>query len=112
MVARSTVNKKRNYSFPEKNSPWRPKSPESGFCQKGDLRWDRAHRVKKHHDSISVLAVQTTPNPMGESVDVGHGCEGAVEQRSVGSCRVLRVEKNGEVPDAGQMGLASGGLEF
>ncbi|GBN68711.1 hypothetical protein AVEN_170979-1 [Araneus ventricosus] len=29
-----------------KNSTRRPKPPESGFCRTGDLRRDRAHRVK------------------------------------------------------------------
>ncbi|GBO16493.1 hypothetical protein AVEN_182184-1 [Araneus ventricosus] len=45
MVARSIINKERNYIFPKKNSLRRPKPPESGFCGTGGLRRNRAHRV-------------------------------------------------------------------
>ncbi|GBM42614.1 hypothetical protein AVEN_148943-1 [Araneus ventricosus] len=37
---------KKGTTFFLKNSPRRQKPPESGFCRKGDLRRDRAHRVK------------------------------------------------------------------
>ncbi|GBN07540.1 hypothetical protein AVEN_102459-1, partial [Araneus ventricosus] len=52
MVARSIVDKERNYIFPKKFTQL-PIPPESGFCRTGSLRRDRTHRVYSSKDNGS-----------------------------------------------------------
>ncbi|GBM54590.1 hypothetical protein AVEN_238593-1 [Araneus ventricosus] len=52
MVARSIVDKERNYIFPKKITQL-PKPPEYDFCRTGSLRRYRAHRVNSFTDNGS-----------------------------------------------------------
>ncbi|GBN92928.1 hypothetical protein AVEN_242275-1 [Araneus ventricosus] len=57
MIARSIINKERNYIFPKKFT----QAPGSGFCRTGDLRRDRAHRVNGAVNELSGPKAQTLP---------------------------------------------------